>query len=121
MKYLIAGVVICFAACHAETKEADLTGQYVTNYQNEFYAGGDTLVVSKANKGKDVYTIVRRTGISKDMKADTPPTKIVIDTWTLEYNPEKQTLFELRQGKTLVWDAANKTIQLGNRLYKRVS
>lgn len=49
------------------------------------------------------------------------PKEIQVETWTLEYNADKQTLKELRQGKILVWDNNRLTLQLGERQYKKIS
>ncbi len=121
MKYIFISLLVCVTACNTLQKEADLSGVYITAYQNEFYTGSDTLVVLKANAGKGSYTIERHTGVSKVDDARTDVSKMVIEKWTLEYDPEKQTLFELKEGKTLIWNEPDKTLHLGNRTYRKVA
>jgi hypothetical protein len=120
MKYSINYLLILFTACNNATKEEGLPGVYVTAYQNEFFSGDDTLLVSKANNGKAVYEIKRHTGLSKASDIKDTSIKIITEDWTLEYDDEKQTLFELKQGRILVWNNVAKTLQLGNRKYKKV-
>jgi hypothetical protein len=49
------------------------------------------------------------------------PKELLINTWILEYNPDKKILTEQKEGKILVWDDSKLTLQLGNRTYEKIS
>ena len=49
------------------------------------------------------------------------PKEILTDTWTLDYNTDKQILTELKGGKTFIWDSNRLTLQFGETTYKKIS
>lgn len=108
-------------ACNSPKNNAAITGVYTASYEHEFGKTDDTLTVSKANDGNEVYKINRHSGLIKKMDGKEFPKEIQVETWTLVYNSDKQTLKELRQGKILVWDNNRLTLQLGERHYKKIS
>jgi hypothetical protein len=121
MKYSIICGLFFIAACNNSQIINELKGIYTTSYNNEFGEGKDTLSVTKANDGKAIYQIVKHLGVVKKLEGKEFPRELITETWTLEYDGAKQTFFELRTGKTLIWNSSNKTIQLGNTLYKKIS
>ena len=120
MKYLILSILIFAAACNSKTDEHALDGVFTTAYENEFSKGDDTLIVNKANTGEGIYQISRRIGVVKMLDGKEFPKEVISETWTLEYDPNKQTLFDLKKGKTVIWNSGKLTLQLGNREYKKV-
>jgi len=121
MKYLIIGLLLFATACTSPKNDAALNGIYTASYEHEFGKTDDTLILKKANNGNGVYQITRHTGLIKKLDGKEFPKEFLIETWTLEYNADKQTLTELREGKMLVWDSNRLTLQLGNRSYKKIS
>ena len=121
MKYTIISLLLFITACNNSQTQTELNGIYTTSYNNEFGKGNDTLSVTKANDGEGIYQISKHLGVVKKLDGKEFPRELVTETWTLEYDATKQTLFELKTGKTLIWNSANKTIQLGNSLYKRIA
>ncbi|MFZ1527639.1 MAG: hypothetical protein WAT19_02750 [Ferruginibacter sp.] len=120
MKYLILSTLILAVACNSRTDEPALDGVFTTAYENEFSKGDDTLIVKKANTGEGIYQIERRIGVAKMLDGKEFPKEVISETWTLEYDPNKQTLFDLKKGKTVIWNSGKLTLQLGNREYKKV-
>jgi hypothetical protein len=120
MKYLILSTLILAVACNSRTDERALDGVFTTAYENEFSKGDDTLIVKKANTGEGIYQIERHIGVAKMLDGKEFPKEVVSETWTLEYDPNKQTLFDLKKGKTVIWNSGKLTLQLGNREYKKV-
>ena len=121
MKYTIISLLLFITACNNSLTQTELNGIYTTSYNNEFGKGNDTLSVTKANDGEGIYQISKHLGVVKKLDGKEFPRELITETWTLEYDAAKQTLFELKTGKTLIWNSANKTIQLGNTLYKRIA
>lgn len=121
MKYLIFGLLLLATACTSPKNDTSLDGIYTASYEHEFGKNDDTLILKKANNGNDVYQITRHTGLIKKLDGKEFPKEIHIETWTLNFNVDKQTLTELREGKTLVWDNNKLTLQLGSRSYKKIS
>jgi uncharacterized protein YqfB (UPF0267 family) len=120
MKYFILSFLTLAIACNNPKNETALEGVFTTQYENEFSKGGDTLTVRKANNGESVYQISRHIGVTKMLDGKEFPKELVTETWTLEYDPIKQTLFELKKGKTLIWNSGTLTLQLGDRQYKKI-
>jgi hypothetical protein len=121
MKYSIISLLLFITACNNSQTENKLNGVYTTYYDNEFGRGNDTLSFSKANDGEAIYKVSKHLGVVKKSDGKEFPRELITETWTLEYDAAKQTLFELKTGKTLVWNSTDKTIQLGNTLYKRIA
>lgn len=120
MKYLFLSVLIFAFGCNSKTEESQLDGVFTTAYENEFSKGDDTLIVRKANSGEGIYQIARHIGVVKVLDGKEFPKEVISETWTLEYDPNKQTLFDLKKGKTVIWNSGKLTLQLGNREYKKV-
>lgn len=121
MKYIIFSFLLLVIACNNPKSETALEGVFTTQYENEFSKGDDTLTVRKANNGEGVYQIARHIGVIKMLDGKALPKELVTETWTLEYDPVKQTLFELKKGKTVIWNSGTLTLQLGDRQYKKIS
>lgn len=120
MKLTIIGMLIFIAGCKNLQPKNDLNGVYAVSSETEFGKMDDTLIVSKANKGEGIFQIARRAGVVKMLDGKEFPKEIVTETWTLEYDPVKQTLFELKGGKTLIWNGDNRTLQWGDRQFRQV-
>lgn len=121
MKYLIICVLFFIAACNITQTERGLTGTYISFHEHEYGKTDDTLVLTKANSGQDIYQISRHAGVIKIMDGKQLPKLLITETWTLEYNPVKQTLFELKKGKTLIWNSGTQSLQSGDINYKKIS
>jgi hypothetical protein len=121
MKYSIIPILLFITACNNSQTENKLNGVYTTYYDNEFGRGNDTLSFSKANDGEGIYKVSKHLGVVKKLDGKEFPRELITETWTVEYDAAKQTLFELKSGKTLIWNSTAKTIQLGNTLYKRIA
>ncbi len=120
MKYTTICMLLFVIACNDSQTKNEINGIYTTSYDNEFGKGNDTLSVTKANNGEGIYQISKHLRVVKKLDGKEFPRELITETWTLEYDAAKQTLFELKTGKTLIWNSSNKTIQLGNTLYKRI-
>ena len=121
MKYLIFGLLLLATACTSPKNNTALDGTYTASYEHEFGKTDDTLILKKANNGNSVYQITRHTGLIKKLDGKEFPKENHVETWTLDYNADKQTLSELKEGKTLVWDNNKLTLQLGDISYKKIS
>ena len=121
MKYLISSMLLFFAACNGVKTSDNLNGIYIASYEHEFGKTDDTLIVSKTNNSEKMYQIERHSGLVKKLDGKEFPKEVVTETWTLEYNPDKQILTELKKGKTLVWNAGSLSLQLGDRQYFRIA
>ena len=121
MKYAFICSLILLVSCKGSQSADDLSGVYTASYEHEFGKTNDTLNVSKSNSTGNIYQIERHSGLIKKMDGKEFPKEIVTETWTLEYNPEKQTLNELKKGKTLVWNSGTQSLQLGDRQYLRIA
>ncbi len=115
------GIFILIISCNGNKNDIALSGVYVASYEHEFGKTDDTLILTKANDGNDIYQINRHSGVIKKLDGEVFPKEILRETWTLEYHPDRQTLTDLTKGKTLVWDSNRLTLQLGDRQYKKIS
>jgi hypothetical protein len=113
--------LFCVAACSSPNNNSALDGVYTASFEHEFAKTEDTLILKKANDGNGVYQITRHSGVIKKLDGKVFPKEILTDTWTLEYNADKQTLTELKEGKILVWDSNRLTLQFGAPAYKKIS
>ena len=120
MKYLIA-LSLFIAGCAAGDDAAKLPGTYFTTFDNEYGNTDDTLFLSKSNEASVFYEIKKHAGIVKKKNGSELPKEVVTESWTLEYDPVKESLFEKRKGKTLIWNKENNTLRLGKLVYKRIN
>lgn len=120
MKYFIIGFFLLGAGCSSLKSDSALTGIYAASYEHEFGKTDDTLIVKKANEGIGVYQIHRNSGLIKKSEGKEFPKEILTETLTLEFDADKQILKEMRKGKTLIWDNESRTLQLGERKYKKI-
>lgn len=115
------GFFLFAASCSSSKNDKALSGVYTASYEHEFGITDDTLTVIKANDGNGVYQITRHSGVIKKSDSKKFPKEILTKTWTLEYNADKQTLTELKQGRILIWDSNRLTLQFGETKYKKIS
>ncbi len=120
MKYFLICMVLFVVSCNSVKNESALPGVYIATYEHEFGKTDDTLMLTKANDGNGLYKIARHSGVIKKLDGKQFPMEVHIERWTLEYDPGKQTLTDLKMGKTLVWDSNRLTLQLGTRVYKKI-
>ena len=121
MKYTIICMLLFIAGCNITQTESRLTGTYTSFHEHEFGKTDDTLIVTNANSGEGIYQISRHAGLIKILDGKQLPKELNIETWTLEYNPDKQILFDLQKGRTLVWNRGTQSIQWGNIEYKKIA
>ncbi len=120
MKYLMICILFFVTACNNIQSKDDLNGVYAASSENEFGKTDDTLILSKANNGQGIYQIIRHMGVTRKLDGKEYPKEIIAATWTLRYNPEEKTLFELQKGKTLIWNSDSQTLKLGITNYNRI-
>ncbi len=120
MKYFLIGIFLFAVSCNNHRSDSALQGIYTTSYEHEFGKTDDTLTLTKASDGDDLYKIARHSGVIKKLDGKRFPKELLTELWTLEYDPAKQTLTDLRMGKTLVWDSNRLTLQLGERVYRKI-
>jgi hypothetical protein len=121
MKYLIICLLFFVSACGGSNNNAALDGIYTASFEHEFAKTDDTLILKKANDGNGVYQITRHSGVIKKLDGKIFPKEILSDTWTLDYNADKQTLTEIKEGKIFIWDSNRLTLQFGETTYKKIS
>jgi hypothetical protein len=121
MKYITFSLILLVAGCTASNNDSSLEGIYTAAYEHEFGRNTDTLILKKANDGNGIYQITRHTGLIKKMDGKEFAKEVLKSTWVLNYNADTKTLTEQREGKTLLWDGNRLTLQLGDRLYKKLS
>lgn len=119
MKYSIVALFFMLTGCAGVDQTNDLLGIYTTHYENEFGVFDDTLVLQKANE-KNIYIAVKKIGSIRQLDGKIFPREWRTELWTLDYNEDKQTLFDLRRGKTLIWNRSKSTIQSGSRIYLKL-
>lgn len=119
MKYLLAIFFLAVVSCNTAKDVSSLLGVYTASYEHEFGKTDDTLVLMKANDGNDIYKLERHSGLIKKLDDRQFPKQVYTEIWTLQYDADKQTLTDLTNGKTLVWDSDRLTLHLGNRTYKK--
>ena len=121
MKYSIICMLLLIVACKSHQANDDLSGIYTASYEHEFGKTDDTLFVTKTNNSEKMYQIERHSGLIKKMDGKEFPKELVTATWTLEYNADKQTLFEQKEGRTFIWNSGTQSLQSGSTLYKKIA
>ncbi len=120
MKYFLIGIFLFAVSCSNHEDNSALPGIYTASYEHEFGKTNDTLTLTKASDGDDLYKIERHSGVIKKLDGKRFPKEVLIELWTLEYDAGKQTLTDLKMGKTLIWDSNRLTLQLGERVYRKI-
>lgn len=123
MKYMIIFnfLFLFLAACSYTGTKSSLTGTYVSYHEHEFGKTDDTLTVVKPNSGEGIYQIERHAGTVRTEDGKKFPKKVTTETWTVEYDPVKQTLFELKEGRTLIWNSGTQTLRWGNTDFRKIA
>lgn len=121
MKYTMICMLFIIAACSNSKNESSLSGTYVGFTENEYGKTDDTLFLTKANSGEGMYQITKHAGLIKIVDGKQLPKELNTETWTLEYNADKQTLFELKEGRTLIWNSGTQSLLLGSTQYKKIA
>lgn len=119
MKYIIISLLVLITACNETKTGSDMEGVYTANFEHEFGKNEDTLIVKKIND-KGIYQISRHTGLVRKIDSKEFSKEIKMETWTLEFDPARQTLTELREGKLLIWSNTTHSIRMGKREYKKI-
>jgi hypothetical protein len=121
MKYSIISLLLFTLACNIPKNDAALDGVYIASYEYDFGITDDTLTLTKANNGNGVYQITRHSGVIKKLDGKKFPKEIITEVLILDYNPDKQILTDIKQGRILIWDSNKLTLQLGNTKYIKIS
>ena len=103
-----------------QQSKSSLIGTYVGYAETEYGKMNDTLFVTKGNNTDYIFQIERHSGIIKKLDGREFPKELITETWTLEFDPIKKTLFELKGGKTLIWNDENTTLQLGDESFRQI-
>ena len=120
MNYFLIGFLLFAISCNNHKDSSALPGKYIAAYEHEFGKTDDTLTLTKANDGANLYKIARHSGLIKILDGKTFPKEFLTELWILEYDEDKRTLTDLKMGKTLVWDSNRLTLQLGGRVYRKI-
>lgn len=121
MKYIPICLLFIICSCGNNRTESGLTGTYTAYHEHEFGKTDDTLIVTKPNSGEGIYQIERHAGVVRTGNGKEFPKRLDTETWTLEYDPVKQTLFELKGGKTLIWNSGTQSIRWGKTDFKKIA
>ena len=119
MKYFFIGILIVVAACNNAKDDKQIEGVYAGHFEHEYGINDDTLILRKVNE-KTMFELTKKTGTIRKLDGKVFPKEWRTENWNLDYNPEKQTFFELRHGKTLIWNKAASIMQLGKTKYKKI-
>jgi len=119
MKYFFISILIVVAACNNAKDDQQIEGVYAGHFEHEYGINDDTLIFRKANE-QNIFELTRKTGTIRKLDGKVFPKEWRTENWNLDYNPEKQTFFELRHGKTLIWNKAASIMQLGKTKYKKI-
>lgn len=121
MKRYIFLAACLLTACQSQGLQSgkdSITGMYVHAFQNEYYTGNDTLVITW--RFSNHYSIVKNTGY-QNIPGDKPATvKHLSKQLSGIYHEQDQQLFEQREGMVFSIDAANGRLFLGNSEYKKI-
>jgi hypothetical protein len=119
LKILI--IMICalsIISCNS-SKGPDITGTYVSTYQNEYSTGNDTLLITAFNTDGGIYQIERRTGYQKIREGKMLPREFKKVKWTATYDNEKQVLNETEYGRKIYMKEGQKLL-FGSTGYQRL-
>jgi hypothetical protein len=122
MKTLKILIILIFAlsiiACNS-SKGPDITGTYVSTYQNEYSTGNDTLFITAYNIDGGTYQVERRTGYQKIREGKMLPREFKKVKWTATYDIEKQVLNETEYGRKIYLKEGQKLL-FGGTGYQRL-
>ena len=121
MKYFLISMLIIITSCNDQQSENSMVGTYIGYAETDYGKMYDTLFIRKTNNSGYIFQIEKHTGGIKKWEGKEFPKELITETWTLEFDPVKKTLFELKGGKTLIWNDENRTLQLGDELFKQVA
>lgn len=121
MKCTFICMLIFIVACNNNRNKDNLIGVYTASYEHEYGKTDDTLTLTQSNETEKMYTIERHSGLIKKMDGKEFPKELVTAIWALQYNAAKQTLFELKEGRTLIWNSGTQSLLWGSTAYKKIT
>jgi hypothetical protein len=116
MKWIIT--ILLFAGC--SERIAIPEGTFVGHFEHEYALNDDSLIIHKADDGKNIYNLTRHTGTVRKKDGKLLAKEFKSTVWILEYNEENKIFKELKTGRIITWNSKAETLQMGNTIYKRM-
>jgi len=124
MKTLATLVLTILVACnsmHGDSTRSFIPGTYVKHFDDEYFKDGeDTLIISNADEGGNVYPIARHMSYQKVIDKKVQPRENKSEKWMGVYNEQEKVLHEQKHGAIISFDPNNKLLRVGNNEYKKV-
>ena len=113
MKQLIVYCLVFLVSCKTFTGTDNLAGMYTAYHEHEFGKTQDTLMVTHANDGDNIYNITRHSGLVRTINGKIFPKKLMVDSYVARYNDKDKILQELRTGKIFIYNSQKQILVLG--------
>lgn len=120
MKYFTICILFCLIACKNAVDEKDLEGVYVGHFEHEYALNDDTLLVSKASGGNNVFELKRQTGTIRKEAGKIFPKQYASETMMGTYDRDTHMITEMKNGRVFIWDKAQQQLQWGTVIYRKV-
>lgn len=120
MKYILLSFLLYLTACTDVQKENVLAGVYVGHFEHEYGINDDTLIISKANEGDYIFKLLRKTATVRKENGVELAKKSTVRNYILEFDDKKDIFTDFKEGKIFLWNNKDKSIQLGNTVYKKL-
>jgi hypothetical protein len=122
MKWFIFYSVIVMLSCNTGSMmhpNALIEGVYTATGENLYWKLDDTLQLTNTGNGNGIYRITRHSGSTMVSGGKQYPKKLSTENWIMQYDIDRQILFELKGDKLLLWNSGDGTILWNGIKYKR--
>ena len=120
-KNLIPFCLLLLVSCKNLPETENLEGIYTAYHEHEFGKTNDTLIVSHANDGNNIYSIVRHSGVVRTMDGEIFPKKVMVENYMARYDEKDKILEDLRAGKLFIYNSQKQTLVLGKTAFIKKS
>lgn len=95
-----------------------ISGTYVREFKNEFYAGRDTLVIWHFNNS--TYLVNHKESFQRIRDGRLLNVERKLEKWVTVYDEKEQILKEERRGRILSFDPSKNILMVGSSIYKKL-
>lgn len=121
MKSIAPILILLITSCSSKTDDSmqSLPGKYVKPIEGVYSKGWDTLTIEQGANNRKFFNVTRHAVYQRYLGTDTIPAE-KREHWTCAYDEETNSLSDTRKGKTLLYNAEENIIIIGQSKYEKI-
>ena len=119
MKQLIIYCLVFFISCKNFTGTDNLVGRYTAYHAHEYGKANDTLIVSHANDGDDIFMIERHSSVIRTADGKVFPKRLIIENLLARYNEKEKILEVIKTGEVFIFNSQKQQLVWGQIIFNK--